>query len=211
MKKLIAIVLFITLSNTTVCLAQYGSLTDPRDGNVYRTIQIKHQIWMAENLAYVTNFTYSYRYPNKITKSGIYCFDDDTANCRKYGMLYTLEAALNAFPVGWHLPTKAEYDTLFLLAGGDKNSIYQSLIEGGSLQFDAIMGGCYAKLSQNNIGHFSRNSLGTGGYYWTSSRDEKKVNSYYYIDFNSYVKRTAIAPAYKLFGFSVRCITNTTE
>jgi uncharacterized protein (TIGR02145 family) len=162
MKNLIAIVLFITLSNTTVCMAQYGSLTDPRDGNVYKTIQIGNQIWMAENLAFVTTFTYSFLYPNKAMKSGIYCFGDDIANCEKYGMIYTLEAALKACPAGWHLPAKEEYDTLFLLAGGDKHLVYQSLIEGGSLKFDATLGG-YLERDEN----FPRFSLGKlGGYWW---------------------------------------------
>jgi uncharacterized protein (TIGR02145 family) len=210
MKNLTA-VLFITLSNTTVCLAQYGSLTDPRDGNVYKTIQIGNQIWMAENLAYVTTFSYSYQYPKEVGKSGLYHFEDDTLSCRKYGRVYTWEAAMNACPVGWHLPTKTEFDTLFLLAGRDKYLVYQALIDGGSLKFDATLGGAYDKFSKNETGYFYGNTLGKVGGYWTSNRDEKYTNSAKYIDFNSYVKRTIIAREYKYFGLSVRCIKDTAE
>jgi uncharacterized protein (TIGR02145 family) len=212
MKHLISLLLFINFSNTVTCLAQQGTLTDYRDGKVYKTIQIANQIWMAENLAYVSTFSYSFISTNKLVQSGIYCFDDNKANCQKYGMLYTLDAALNACPVGWHLPTKAEYETLFFQAGWDGYLVYQALIEGGGLKFEATLGGYYSPLSRKHNKlfdkrPFSEGSWGKGGGYWTSSRDEEKTNSGNYVDFNSHVKRTVIADrTNKLFGFSVRCI-----
>ena len=50
-----------------------------------------------------------------------YCYRDDTANCTKYGGLYkwneamaydTTNGAKGICPTGWHIPTKAEFDTL---------------------------------------------------------------------------------------------------
>jgi len=40
---------------------KYGSFTDPRDGNTYRTVELAGQIWMAENIRYASDvISYSY-------------------------------------------------------------------------------------------------------------------------------------------------------
>ncbi len=64
-------------------------------GNVYNTVQIGNQIWMAENLKCPTE------------KSWIY--DNNPNNAENYGLLYNWEDALNNAPVGWHLPTHEEW------------------------------------------------------------------------------------------------------
>jgi uncharacterized protein (TIGR02145 family) len=60
--------------------------------------------WMTENL-------------NKTTADS-WCYDNSTANCDKYGRLYTWEAAKKACPSGWHLPTRDEWGALAKAAGG---------------------------------------------------------------------------------------------
>ena len=62
---------------------------------------------MAENLKY------------KIGDS--YCYDDNPANCEKYGRLYTWDAAFEACLPGWHLPNIEELYTL-IAEGGICNS-----------------------------------------------------------------------------------------
>ena len=81
-----------------------GTFTDTRDGQIYKTVKLEEQVWMAENLNYETENSY--------------CYNDSIENCEKYGRLYTWEAALNACPSGWHLPTKEEFVTLISNVGG---------------------------------------------------------------------------------------------
>ena len=100
----------------------YGKMTDSRDGKTYKTVQLGLQTWMAENL--------NYAYSEGTARS--YCYDNDPANCEKYGRLYTWAAAMDsatvfgeggkgcgsgktcspAYPAGWHLPSDAEWNRL---------------------------------------------------------------------------------------------------
>jgi uncharacterized protein (TIGR02145 family) len=106
-----------------------GEFTDLRDGKTYRTVKIGSQIWMVGNL--------NYDYNRNTAKS--YCYNNDTANCTKYGRLYLWSAAMDsaavfsddgkgcgynatctkkadtvrgACPEGWHLPSFEEWDAL---------------------------------------------------------------------------------------------------
>jgi uncharacterized protein (TIGR02145 family) len=58
---------------------------------------------MAENLNYNVN--------------GSVCYDNDPANCAKYGRLYNWEIALTVCPPSWHLPTDEEWTTLTKYVG----------------------------------------------------------------------------------------------
>ena len=81
-----------------------SSITDHRDGQIYKTVKIGNQTWMAENLNYETESSY--------------CYDDRMSNCLKYGRLYKWTVALDACPAGWHLPDSAEWKTLIDTLGG---------------------------------------------------------------------------------------------
>ena len=116
----------------------YDSITDSRDGTVYKTVKIGKQTWMAENLKYAD----SAETPS--LKGNSLCYDDEEENCDKYGRLYTWAAAIDSVklykdkslkcgygkacslpskvqgicPEGWHLPSYDEWDTLIDSVGG---------------------------------------------------------------------------------------------
>jgi len=101
------------------------------DGNVYNTITIGTQVWMAENLK-TTKFDDSTAIPlrldNKDWKAlftpAYFCYDnDENANINTYGALYNWYAVSTnkLCPAGWHIPDDAEWTTLIKkLKGGER-------------------------------------------------------------------------------------------
>ncbi len=98
------------------------------DGNVYQTVQIGDQVWMAENLRVthyrdgtaVTNVT-----GNDIWKelelAVAYCYyNNDSSTAELYGALYNLAAIHDSrtlAPAGWHIPTDDEWKELEMYLG----------------------------------------------------------------------------------------------
>ena len=118
----------------------YGTMTDERDGKVYKTVKIGDQTWMAENLNYADSVT------TPSLKGKSWCFDDDSLKCDVAGRFYTWGAAIDSIklatdvenpqncgsgktctlpakvqgvcPNGWHLPSRAEWNVLLAVVGG---------------------------------------------------------------------------------------------
>jgi len=88
------------------------------DGNVYPTLQIGDQCWMASNLNTTRNPSGA-----GITR---YCYSNTPSNCELYGGLYTWTTMMNGAassngnpsgvqgicPNGWHIPSDAEWTEL---------------------------------------------------------------------------------------------------
>ena len=112
----------------------YGSMTDSRDKNVYKTVKIGDQVWMAENL----NYADSAKTPSLKGKN--WCYRDSAKYCEVGGRFYTWAAAIDSIalydggngvdcgsgktctspakvqgicPNGWHLPSSTEWNVLF--------------------------------------------------------------------------------------------------
>ncbi|MEA3287223.1 MAG: FISUMP domain-containing protein [Candidatus Marinimicrobia bacterium] len=102
------------------------------DGNIYRTVQIGDQIWMAENLK-VTHFNDGSVIPYSSTiedwnstSEGAYCFYNFNASSESetYGGLYNWHAISDSrgvSPDGWHVPTDEEWMELEMELGMDQS------------------------------------------------------------------------------------------
>jgi uncharacterized protein (TIGR02145 family) len=145
----------------------FDTLIDPRDGNVYRTVKIGNQVWMAENLRY------------KIEDSWC-CYNDD-ANCQKYGRLYTWKAAKKACSAEWHLPSREEWRELVRAVDPDAQEDWDdNNVAGKKLKsitgwdenygtdeygFSALPCGCrYSGGNFEDVGYY--------GIWWTATEDE---------------------------------------
>ncbi len=94
------------------------------DGNSYRTVKIGKQIWMAENLK-STHYSDGSSTPS-------FVYGNNEANLNTYGRLYSSSAVMKGSassnsnpslvkgiaPVGWHVPSKAEWQQLADYLGG---------------------------------------------------------------------------------------------
>ena len=81
--------------------ASANTLTDLRDGQVYKTVTIGTQTWMAENLNYAYKDVkfdyYDFDDHNEYTSdSTSWCYYDEVSNCEKYGRLYTWSAVMDS-------------------------------------------------------------------------------------------------------------------
>lgn len=106
-----------------------GTVTDI-EGNIYQTVKIGDQWWMAENLKTKTYrngqqiFALSGGDPDSVwgTKTkGLYCsYYNDAGNISKYGMLYNWYAVIDTSgvaPVGWHVATDDDWKKLEMWVG----------------------------------------------------------------------------------------------
>lgn len=112
----------------TISISVFGMVIDI-DGNIYQTTKIGNQIWTVENLR-TTKYNDGTAIPNIIdtdewtsTNDGAFCYyNNDENNKEKYGALYNWYAVNTGklAPVGWHVPSHAEWDTLvdYLIANG---------------------------------------------------------------------------------------------
>lgn len=172
--------------------------TDPRDNQVYPTVQIGDQCWMQKNMNYETGNSW--------------CYANNSSNCNTYGRLYDWETALKVCPNGWHLPSDAEWQKLVDFLGGKDvaggkmketgTSHWESPNKGAtnSSGFAALPGGY-----RGANGHFDY--LTSYAQFWPSTEYSSKyawARNLNYFDENvfrsyNYSKAT---------GFSCRCLKN---
>ena len=200
-----------------------SSVMTDQDGNIYKTVTIGTQTWMAENLR-TTTYNDGTAIPNVTDKdswassTGAYCNYNNTYGTdtiATYGRLYNWYAVKTGklAPKGWHVPTNAEWTTLTTYLGGESFSggklketgtthwIGPSLNTGATNEtgFTALPGGY-------RNGHGTFDGIRGFGLWWSATEYSAESAWYRLIECN-YSKVTG-AGYYKEAGFSVRCVRN---
>ena len=182
-------------------------------GKVYHTVKIGSQTWMKENLD-VGAMIDSLQNPSNNGTIEKYCYGNDTANCNKYGGLYqwdeamdysTTNGAKGICPTGWHIPTRAEFDTLAAAVHNNSNSL-KAVGQGASQLggagtntsgFSALLAGF-----RWHDGHFDY--LEAASTFWSST----EFNAPYadYLSLAHYGSSIFLSYSNREFGNSIRCI-----
>jgi uncharacterized protein (TIGR02145 family) len=192
-------------------------ITDSRDGQIYNTVLIGSQCWMAENLNVGIRVS-----PYGQSNNGIIeklCYGEIPANCDEYGGLYewgemmnytTGETNQGICPTGWHIPTLNEWETLIGFLGGPSTA-------GGKLKETGFNHWNEPNTGASNESGFTAlgsgkwedgyNSMDQAGLFWTNffNGEDQFLK---YVQFNS----AAIGSGYSYYEYrnclSVRCIKN---
>lgn len=190
------------------------------DGNVYRTVTIGSQVWIAENLK-VTRYRDSSVIPFVVDdsiwsglKSGAYCWgSEDSASYKAtYGALYNFYAVNDSCglcPKGWHVPSEAEWLTMEAYLGSPEVAGGKAK-ESGTVHWNSPNVGAtnesgFAGLPAGGRGRFG--GPGEVGNYatWWSSTVHDSVHAWHWGLYTGNAKARS-NPGHKASGFSIRCV-----
>jgi uncharacterized protein (TIGR02145 family) len=200
-------------------------LCDKRDGKIYKTVRIGTQVWMAQNLNYVSHDSWCYR--------------NSLENCSAYGRLYRWTAALDldgsfalaaageriaekhrgVCPEGWFVPNSADMETLVRFvqesnksAGFAGEDVGTSLRKGAGWEEndEEIEGTDRYGFGAMPAGYRDANGsfafLGEEADFWIAEEAENGTHAPYW---NLYYANQTFLGDYKhpkTFAYSVRCI-----
>lgn len=195
----------------------YGYLKDARDGNVYRTVKVGTQIWMAQNLAFKRDTSWRYR--------------DSLELERRYGRLYQWSAAMDTSgkfntdvaeielpwrgvcPAGWHIPSDAEWSVLVNAVDSARSGTLLKAQEfalagsatkpSDSLGFRVMPGG-QAYWKEDGVYRYVYTAFGTNTYFWSAS--EMTTIRSWGRSFGSSIDNSTRSLYLKTNGHSVRCL-----
>jgi uncharacterized protein (TIGR02145 family) len=211
----------------------YGTMTDPRDGQTYKTVKIDDQVWMAENLNYY----------DATLDGRSWCYgaitDATTLNCAVPGRFYTWAAAIDSAklykdksivcgygssygsscslpdtvygicPPGWHLPSEREWAVL--LRSQYVRDVKDLISRFGWVDNEGkrIDGSNSCGFSALPAGKRSPEGLisedGSAACFWSASQTNIHEGGYMCIGENKY--EVSLGKP-KTYGLSVRCLQN---
>ncbi len=210
---------------------QTGTVSDA-EGNIYKTVLIGNQWWMAENLkstkyrdgSYLLKVSSVQNTTWDTLKTGGWClYDDNTASSGYLYNWYAVNDAREIAPAGWHIPSDEEWKQLeenLGMSSSDANKTgWRGTHEGEKLKieskknwtpygnvWDTNESGFTALAGSCRIynGTWGDPGLGATGFWWTSAQYDSDKAWYRYLDYkNANVFRSHVE---KNYGFSIRCV-----
>lgn len=199
---------------STYVNVEYGSMTDKRDGQVYRTVVIGNgsdrQVWMAENLNYVDSVSF----PNMKSNSR---YDNRDVHGELAGRFYSWTAAVDSSfndcgfeygcaisdlkrqgvcPEGWHQPSLIEWSTLIKNVGSVD-------IAGEALKASSGWDSGERKADEFGFSALPVYDSGVSVVFWAATQ---KDSSAYFISIEAGADEVVVDVAELNNMFSVRCI-----
>lgn len=202
--------------------AQSDTVVRDIDSNMYNTVRIGKQVWMAENLkttrlndgTAILLITDNMAWNNLRSdgKSGYCWYNNDKKKFSEYGVLYNFMTVNTGklCPTGWHVPSVAEWEELTNYLGGAMMA-GDKLKETGNTHWESPS---QIKAS-NETGFFATpggyrsyggefGGIGKIGNWWTATENDDKIGWYMSMYYNNgYVLKLY---KNKLHGYSVRCV-----
>lgn len=222
MKKL----LFFMILTQVITNNQAQTVADI-DGNVYNTVPIGSQVWMKENLKTtkyndgksIINITCSSIWDTKCNdswinnKTGAFRYYNDSIKYKSiYGALYNwyVVKSEKLCPIGWHVPSKVEFNTLINYTGG-------LFLSGAKLKEKGTTHWKYPNTGATNESNFTGlpgggvsdifYGLGENGTWWSSTEIDGDTTKAYPLDI---INQSSEASNYDTYdknrGFSIRCL-----
>jgi uncharacterized protein (TIGR02145 family) len=216
------VIFLMSLSISFKSIAQESSeLVKDVDGNIYKTVRIGTQIWMAESLKttkYSNGDSIGTTIPGTLDISGEsipkyqWAYDGNESNVETYGRLYTWYAATdsrNICPTGWHVPTDTEWSTITTYLVGES-------VSGGKLKETGITHWKSPNTGATNESGFTAlpggYRYGSGTFYdiggtgnWWSSTEVSTNNAWCYTIYNN-LRNVNKHYGKKTNDLSVRCV-----
>ena len=208
-----------TYLNTDI---NYGEITDESDGQVYKTVKIGGQTWMAENLNFeykvdgktygvytadsLKVFGYYYTWAAAMDSAGV--FGENGKGCG-YGVECSPKQPVRGVcPKDWHLPENDEWKRLYRIVDS-RYTVMQALgfdkweYASNTSGFSALPAGIYDNVEYDGI---FRN-VGFETFFWSASvytAVNARTGSAY--RWNLYAGNANLNINSRKYGYSVRCL-----
>lgn len=193
---------------------EYGYVTDV-EGKTYKTVRLGQQTWMAENLR-ATQFNDGTKIPftaASLGKKQTPAYTDYTRfnqyyqdQLRPYGMYYNGYTPLqgNHCPLGLHVPTKSDIETLISFLG--KNNTAKNLKSKESAYWESGKGNNRPGFNALGAGFFTTDDFDGGqrrnAEWWSST--ERDATSVWTMSIG--VNDMYLSASSKSYGYPCRCV-----